>query len=201
MKKLNILCDMDGILVDLTPYWLDCIARDTGVRVFPNEINQWSIHKCGELSTLRPDQIYGYLHQPGFFLNAPALEGAVEGLKTLHDAGHEIFICSSPSSGVSAKEKVEWLAVKAPWLKLDKIILCNKKTMVKGDVLIDDHPETLTEYPRHWPAALALGIEYPYNRQLKGTRVLCSDYANPKQAWTEILGHINSFANFPTEEF
>lgn len=201
MKRLTILCDMDGILVDLTPYWLDCIARDTGVRVFPDEINQWSIHKCGALTQLRPDQVYGYLHQPGFFRNAPALPGAVEGLKALHDLGHDVFICSSPSSPESAKEKLEWLADKAPWLKPEKVFLANKKTMVKGDVLIDDHPDTLTEYPKHWPGAFVLGIEYPYNRQLRGTRVLCSDYADTVKAWNEILDHIASFAAWPKEEF
>lgn len=195
---LTVLCDMDGILVDLFRYWLDRIAEDYGVRVHPSEINQWSMHKCGMLQQLGAAKVYAYLQQPGFFYNAPALPGALEGLKQLIDLGHDVYIASSPSSSISAKEKFDWLAEKAPWLKTEKIFLANKKTMIRGDVLIDDHPDTALDYSRAWPDSLPIAIGYPYNIHLANhpNVVIAGNYDDTAKAWKGIVAAVEKFREF-----
>lgn len=197
MKTLTILCDMDGIIVDLFRYWLDCIERDHGVKVLPEEITRWDMHKCGALNELGAAKVYAYLQQPGFFRNAPALPGALDGLQRLLRLGHKVVIVSSPSGPISAKEKLEWLAEHAPFLKPADIMLANQKTLVCGDVLIDDHPKTLVDYGTRWKQSLPIGIRYPYNADIDKIPpfpVLVEDYTDTAAAWERIFIHIDNYA-------
>lgn len=195
-RKLSILCDMDAILVDLTPYWLECIAKDTGVVESIDNITQWNLHKCGKLLPLGAKVVYDYLQKPGFFLNAPEIPTALDRLKQLSEDGHEITILSSPSGPISAKEKWEWLNAKAPWIKNESIGLFNKKTMVQADVLIDDHPETVVKYAQKWPEALVLGIKYPYNTNVvMSDAIMVEGYKDYPLAWTNIYSLIEAFAS------
>jgi 5'-nucleotidase len=192
-KVFTILCDMDGIIVNLFTYWLDAIEQEYGVKVEPHEIVRWDLHNCGRLKELGAAKVYGFLSTPGFFRNAPALPGALEGLKKLHDAGHKIVILSSPSGPISAKEKLEWLAEKLPWLSDKNIMLANQKTMVKGDILIDDHPDTIVRYSETWPEAAVIGIRYPYNEAVpcNGTRIQIVDsYMHMASAWETIVAYV-----------
>jgi 5'(3')-deoxyribonucleotidase len=196
MKRLKIGFDMDGILVDLTPHWLQCIAEDYGVHVRMSEIDQWSLHKCGELQSLGAKTVYDYLHRPGFFRYAPPIAPALEVFKRMAKE-HDVFIISSPSSAISAKEKVEWLAEHLPDVKMPNICLFPTKTMVKLDVLIDDHPETVVQYRAEWPDSLVLGIEYEYNKHVPTTGALqiFSCFRKPDVAWEKIEGRIDSHAH------
>ncbi len=196
-KKLEILVDLDGIVVDLTTHWLELIERDHGIKVGLHEIDQWSLHKCGELTKLGATKVYDYLQLPGLFRNAPPLTGAIESLRELNEL-HDVVICSSPSGPVSAKEKLEWLSEHTPFLKLNQIILANKKTMVCGDVLIDDHPETGAAYRKRWPKAMVLGIQYEYNIQAPTEpywHLYFEGYQNPAKAWKEIMSKIETHAH------
>ena len=57
--------------------------------------------------------------------------------------GHEVFICTAPLTNYenSVLEKYKWVEKNFghEWIK--KIILTKDKTLIKGDILIDDNPE------------------------------------------------------------
>lgn len=201
MQKLTVLVDMDGILVDLTTYWLSHIYEEHDILVGIDEIDQWSLHKCGGLVSLKPTQVYAYLQQPGFFRHAPALPGAIEGLRKLNDL-YNVVIVSSPSGPISAKEKYEWLAEHAPFLKLDQIILANQKTLVRGDVLIDDHPETGVKYRAAWPGSMVLGIEYEYNKNMAQEKYwvrMFKGYEDTSAAWVQIVDAVAEHAQITAD--
>jgi 5'-nucleotidase len=185
-RRLRIKVDMDAILVDLTPYWLDCIAKDTGVVETIENITQWSLHKCGKLIPLGAKVVYDYLQKPGFFLNAPEIPTALETVKKWQDAGHDVMIATSPSGPTSIKEKYEWLEAKAPWLKSTDIAMINRKEELHGDLLVDDHPETGNKFLISNPNAIVLGIEYEYNKHVTGGPLMIKDYRNYAAAWKQI---------------
>ena len=56
--------------------------------------------------------------------------------------GFKIFICTAPilASPYCAQEKLNWIRKHLGDKWLDKVILCQDKTMVAGDLLIDDKP-------------------------------------------------------------
>lgn len=194
-RRLRLRVDMDAILVDLTPYWLRCIAADHGVEETIDNITQWNLHKCGKLVQLGAVKVYDYLKKPGFFLNAPEIPTALETVKRWQDSGHEVLIVTSPSGPVSIKEKFEWFEAHTPWLKADQVIMTSHKQEIRGDVLIDDHPDTGLKYLEAWPEALVLGIEYPYNAHVTGGPVMLPSYKDYPHAWNLIDRMVNALSS------
>lgn len=194
VRRLSIKVDMDAILVDLTPYWLDCIAKDTGVVEIIDNITQWNLHKCGKLVDLGPKVVYDYLRKPGFFLGAPEIPTALETVKKWQDSGHDVMVATSPSGPISIVEKYGWLDEKAPWLKPTDVSMMSRKEELHGDVLIDDHPETGNKFLTKNPNALVLGIEYEYNKHVTGGPMMLKGYKDYVGAWKQIDAMVNALA-------
>ncbi len=188
MKKV-ILCDMDGIVVDLTKKWLATYNRDHDDNLTIADLTEWELSK----HTKKGAKINDYLYSPNFFLDVDPIYGAIEGLKELQDAGHHVVILSAPSwPGNSATDKISWIKKHAPFLNKRDIILGHNKFLVKGDVLIDDSPTNIQSYRAHWPTSKIMTIAYPFNQKV---RQLCDVYAegfnDTKAAWTTIVSEIN----------
>lgn len=80
------------------------------------------------------------MFEVGFFRHLVPLPGAIAGVMELLSSNlYDIYVLSQPvaKSPHSYSEKVEWILTYLPDLR-DKIILCQDKYMVKGDILIDD---------------------------------------------------------------
>lgn len=193
-RRLRLKVDMDAIFVDLTPYWLQKIEEDYGIKETIENIDQWALHKCGKLTQLTAAQVYDYLKQPGFFLNAPEIPTALAIIKSWQDADHDVMVATSPSGPVSIKEKYEWLEAKAPWLKSTNIAMINRKEELHGDVLVDDHPETGNKFLISNPDALVVGIEYEYNKHVTGGPVMVKGYRDYVGAWAQINFMVHTLA-------
>lgn len=83
----------------------------------------------------------------GFFLGLPAIAGAVDALKEMDEAGHAVFLCTSPLSGSRScvPDKLAWVEDRLGQEWVDRVIISKDKTLV-GDrlqrcVLVDDRPE------------------------------------------------------------
>ena len=137
-----ILVDMDDTISDFTGHALALLKQrhptvtlpDANATTFPLANSFESADDRNALTAL-------YLEQ-GFFRDMPPIDGAVEALHTMVDAGYNVRLCSSPlkKSPACAAEKVEWVS---RWLGqdwVDRLILTKDKTLVIGDILIDDAP-------------------------------------------------------------
>jgi 5'(3')-deoxyribonucleotidase len=193
-RRLRIKVDMDAICVDLTPYWLECIAKDTGVVETIDNITQWNLHKCGKLVALGAKVVYDYLQKPGFFLNAPEIPTSLAIIKSWQDSDHDVMIATSPSGPISIIEKYGWWEAKAPWMKSTNIAMINRKEELHGDVLVDDHPETGNKFLIENPDALVLGIEYEYNKHVTGGPVMIPGYKDYTSAWKQIDAMVRQLA-------
>jgi 5'-nucleotidase len=80
--------------------------------------------------------------EAGFFDALPVIPGAVEGMRALADAGHDVRTCTAPlrMSATCTSEKFAWgRRVHGPeWV--DKVIITGDKTVVRADCLVDDNP-------------------------------------------------------------
>lgn len=113
-KKI-LLLDMDEVLVDFHSHPTLRVPRDS--------YNHENIYKRGYFGQLKP------------------LSAAVESVKELLACGkYNIYICTQPLAGspYSYSEKAEWIAEYLPELE-GKIIMTCDKSMVRGDILIDDN--------------------------------------------------------------
>lgn len=116
MKKPIIYFDMDGVLANFHG-------------AFEREITP----QC------EPHEIY----EEGFYRNLKVNEGAREAItKILESNRFEVYIASKPAtnSRYCAGEKYEWVREFFPELH-SRIILTPNKNLLRGQVLVDDHPE------------------------------------------------------------
>lgn len=126
--------------------------------------------------------------QPQFFKNLKPLHGAFEALKEMEREGYCVFIVSSPSiSGTTChSDKCEWVKQHFgdKWAK--KLVLTKDKTIVMGDVLIDDKPFITGAIDR--PTWKHITFAQPYNIHLReADRVFLHDWSKWKEALTQVV--------------
>lgn len=78
---------------------------------------------------------------PGAYLAMEPMPGAIEGVRRLIGKGHDVWVATKPPTGVphAYADKVAWILKYLPELKR-KIMLTHDKSLLRGDVLIDDRP-------------------------------------------------------------
>jgi len=129
-----------------------------------------------------------------FYRNLPVIAGAPEALREMREAGHEVFLCTSPLTGSRwcVPEKLAWVEnhLGASWL--DRIIIAKDKTLV-GDrlrqcILVDDRPviQGLAD-PPPWTHVL---FDAPYNQNQAEQRPRLSCWSDWRSALSPYLdGH------------
>ena len=74
-RGLIIICDLDGIVVDLLTPWLAWANQEFGTAATLADIRDWNMH---ENPVFKPfgTRVYDFLDKPGVFEDAPPLPGA-----------------------------------------------------------------------------------------------------------------------------
>ncbi len=117
---------------------------------------------------------------PGFIRSLPAVPGGAEAINELSERGFDVFICTSPLSNYEncVLEKYEWVDEHLGRDWTEKLILTRDKTLIKGEILLDDRPEVKGAAAPEWEHVL---FDRPYNRNIKSKRRLTWEN------WKEVL--------------
>ena len=178
---MRILIDMDGVVADLEKQFLRIWrARYPGSFFVPLEESTAFYIMDDYPEELKPlvDEIYW---EPGFFKNMEIVPGAREALTEMQAMGFDVFLCSSPLRKYRhcVLEKYEWAEMNLGFDWTQRMILTRDKTVVQGDLLIDDKP-TITGVESN-PAWEHVLYDRPYNRAILNKRRLVWD------TWKETL--------------
>ncbi|XP_072501740.1 5'(3')-deoxyribonucleotidase, cytosolic type [Notamacropus eugenii] len=143
-RALRVLVDMDGVLADFE----GGLLRAFRLR-FPHDPYVALEERRGfsaraQYGALRPDlaeKVASVYEAPGFFLELEPIPGALEALreiKCMKDT--EVFICTSPLQKYNycISEKYLWVDKYLGPEFVERMILTRDKTVVSGDLLIDD---------------------------------------------------------------
>jgi 5'-nucleotidase len=171
---MRILVDMDGVIADLEGGFLKIWRAQYPEKHFIPSEQRTTFYMADQY----PDDIKDLVHQihvmPSFFRSLEPIEGSLKALNEMKEMGHEVFICSSPLSRFNncVLEKYEWVDsyLGKEWVKA--IILCKDKTVIKGDILIDDRPNITGCDVPSWEHVL---YDQPYNRAVSNKRRLSWD--------------------------
>lgn len=163
----TILVDIDGVVADTHKSWLEMYNKDWYDSLQVKDITRWALHEfvnpeCGR-------KIYEYLERPDFYDSTPIMENALWGVLALRALRHRVIFVSAGFY----QSKVEWLGRNRflnefPYKNdfrattaLD-VVLCNDKTLIKGDYLIDDRLENVVQFSK-----VGIGILFtqPWNDQ------------------------------------
>jgi 5'-nucleotidase len=107
--------------------------------------------------------------QKGFVSNLPAIEGGIEAVNKIKDKGHDVFICTSPMRQYKncVAEKYEWVDKHMGFDWTTRIILSRDKTLIQGNILIDDKPEVTGAAKPKWEHVI---FDKSYNAHINGQR-------------------------------
>ena len=134
MKRIAI--DMDNVIADITTAFLDSHEQEMGIRLIPDDIN-------GKLESEAFPNVMNWVNTEGYFRNLPVMPDSQRVIKKLMEQ-YEVFIVSAATQFPrSLYDKMMWMEEHFPFIGWEHICLCGFKTIVKADILIDDHFKNL----------------------------------------------------------
>jgi 5'-nucleotidase len=174
MPTKTILVDQDNVIADQFGALLSILEAEHPHiwSSFHGTIHDFQIEK--NFDHIHQETILNIRRATRFFASLPPLPGAIDALEALHQMGHHVFIVTAPiRTPHSASEKLEWVTkhLGANWTL--RTILTRDKTLVRGDVLIDDNPEVLGALPPLWEH---IYFDQPYNQEGTKRRLNWENY-------------------------
>lgn len=137
MKRIAV--DMDGVLADCFEQFVKYDHADTGVRKTREE-------GSGKTDEELFERARTYVYQPGFFRDMPVIPDSQEVLYQLNEK-FEVFIVSAATEfPQSLAEKQAWLNEHFPFIQWQQIVFCGFKTIIRADIMVDDHFKNLNYF-------------------------------------------------------
>jgi 5'-nucleotidase len=134
MKRIAI--DMDNVIADITTAFLDSHERETSIRLTLDDIN-------GKMEKEAFPKVFQWINEKGYFRNLLVVPDSQRVIKRLSEK-YEIFIVSAATQFPnSLHDKMMWMEEHFPFIGWQNICLCGFKTIIKADILIDDHFKNL----------------------------------------------------------
>lgn len=171
---MMILVDQDGPLANFEGSFLKNWQNSFPKELFIPLEERTTFYMQEQYPTHLTEKVHSIYSSPGFFRNLEPTKGAIEAIKELVKLGHDVRICTSPLSRYEhcVLEKFEWVEKHLGRQFTKRIILTKDKTMVRGDLLIDDKPEITGVFEPTWEHIV---FDYPYNKHIKEKRRLSWD--------------------------
>lgn len=160
-----ILLDQDGVLADFEHAFLTewkLRYPDIPAVEYTDRTSFYILENYPE--ALRPLATAIYT-APGFIENLPPVAGAIEAVKELMSLGIDIRICTSPLSQFEncVAEKYLWVEKHLGREATNQLILTKDKTLIHGNLLIDDKPNIQGAVRPRWKHIV---FDAPYNQHI-----------------------------------
>lgn len=180
-----VLIDMDNTLVDFDlefgKRWIQARPQDSLSLIKSRKHFELEQNFSEDLKPLAIE----IMSQPGFFISFEPQPYAVEAVKEIVAQGAKVFFCTAPlpfQYESCVAEKFAWIRKHFGEQYLSKIIITRDKTLIKGNVLIDDKPKITGACPQ--PEWTHIVFNQPYNQDVEGPRL--SNWTD----WKSILDHL-----------
>lgn len=160
---MTILFDVDGVLADLHTAWLKRYNLEYNDKLVVNDMTQWDIEclvkpECGT-------KIFDFLDYT-IYEEVKPFRGALTAVRYARQWSRVVFVTTPCNNHGGAK--LVWLNKHGFEVDKKDYIECHDKSLIRGDVLIDDCPENLLNF-----VGLAILFDRPWNwsswlRRIKG---------------------------------
>lgn len=140
-----ILVDVDGVIAPIHIEWIRLINKTFGDKLTEDDIDCWDAIMTKSKGGAKVFDLLPHVYE-----NTKPTVGALQGIRTLRNMGHKIVFVTS---GIFL-QKVEWIfehgfSISKSRSTPSDIILASDKSLIVGDVLIDDYYENFGDrkYP------------------------------------------------------
>jgi 5'-nucleotidase len=179
---MRILVDQDGVLADWGKAYgesLDAIG-DAAVNI-PRHHQQTTFNLNEGRTPAERAIIKQVMCETGFYDRLEPIPGSRTALREMVKEGHDVRIVTSPwvSNPTCASDKLNWVIRRYGNHWGQRVILTTDKTLVRGDVLIDDKPEVKGAARPLWKHVL---FSQPYNLTVNKPRI--TEWSE----WRTVLG-------------
>jgi len=183
LAPIVVLLDMDGTVVD----WDSGFRKAWANRSTIDRTKSYAMEDC--VPAEFKEEAKQVMMSPGFFRHLPAFPNAIEEVRKMENAGFQIWFCTSPLLGnaTCCQEKLEWIQEHFGEEYVKRVILCQDKTTVRGDILVDDKPNIMGLHHPTWQQCI---FDAPYNQnRMDLPRMLqWNDWEHPLQKVLESSG-------------
>lgn len=177
--------------------WIEYINREYGTNYKYNDITYWTFFD--DLQIDSKVNVYKYLNWDGFWRSIKIYPNAVKVLESLVKAGHKVYLVTAtdPCSPALQTKIVHVLNNFNPSLiNKHNIVITQDKSIINGDILIDDKLETCLEWAER--SKLVFMPEQPWNTKFDSNSN-CNqlsifddeDGDNMNRRWLDVLEYIN----------
>lgn len=166
---MRILIDMDVPIADYERQLLSRWRQARPDAPFVPLADRKAFYAHHDYSDEYRDAVAALRDEPGFFESMPPTDGAIEAIKAMADAGLSVWICTAPASRhpTCAQEKLAFTTRHLGIEWNDRVIIAKDKTLVRGDILIDDKPSVTGVMTPVWEHVI---FDSPPNRHVTGKR-------------------------------
>lgn len=179
---MNILVDMDGVICEWDAAYDEALdLHGDAAANIPRTAERTAFNLNEGRTPAEKRIIKQIMCQPGFYAELRPIYGARAALKEMIALGHDVRLVTSPwaSNPTCASDKLNWVRrhIGESWAA--RTVITNDKTLVVGDVLIDDRPSVTGHYKPKWKHVL---FDRPYNQDVNKPRI------TRWSEWREVLG-------------
>ena len=163
-RRPRVLLDCDGVLADFIGGVLRVGHQISGVRRSKSSITEWDFIR----NVVRTDREYVELHHriigSGFCASLRPISGAVDAVRLLQQFA-DVYVVTAPhlDSSTWVNERLQWLALHFG-VPPSNVILASTKSLIDGDVFVDDHEGHVTAWQAERPAKKAILFAAPFNK-------------------------------------
>ena len=159
--------DLDGVVANFTKGWMDFYNREFGTDLAVSDSQRWNdlvdlthFATIGEFWRWSSD-----LEGRSVFWHLEPFPGAVEALRSLVDAGHQIIVITTKPE-FAIDDTHEW--IESHRIPAAEIHILDEKWLVDSDVYLDDGPHVLPDLVEHRPDSTICRYVRPWNQPISG---------------------------------
>jgi len=165
-----ILVDMDNTLAEFSEGFARVWQERYPSEVFVPPTEQQSFHPHKDYPEHLHEKVHAICHEPGFIRGVMPTLGGLDAVHAMLAEGHNVRFVTSHLIGYdpSVLEKFQWIEDHFGREFVDRIVLTRDKTLIRGDVLIDDKPEIIGSMAPSWRHIL---YDRSYNQHIDRSRL------------------------------